>query len=1184
MRAKVSKLARGIFDKITPEILISVSIIDGKIQTSKAIYNSFTITSQNDLEMRGLIYSSNPRVLCKEKSFIGKEASIHYEISAVGCEAGDKIKGEFLIICNGGEFTVPYELVVESAYIETSMGPIRNLFHFTNLLQKDYEEALKIFCSKDFESVFLLRNQEQIGIYEGLLKGNSKKVALEEFLIYVNKKSRVELEIKDTEIDYLDFQTSIGAKIDIYKNTWGYCEIEADTEGDFLFIQKKQVTSDDFAGNLFEFPYFIDESKVHAGLNYGKIYFRTFTQAYEVIITVYKNAGNEEEKEKRRAGKEEIYNLVNLYFEFRLHKMTTELWCRNSLKIVSKLEEVEEYADFVKLVKMQIMITQKRRVDVAEDLTEMAEKFLESPKKQVVLHSYYLYVKSLYVRDESFTKDALKQVKAYYEKGNKDWRILWVILYLEKEYHKNKTLKLAMIREQYDLGCRSPFLYYEACEIINEQAEIITDLNEFELQVLWWGCKADMLGEEVAMTILELAIQRKKFNPLLFKTLGYLYKKYKRNIILEAICGILIRNGMMSHKYFCWYELGVKQELKLTGLYENYINTMPKEYTQELPKILLLYFAYHNNLSDKKKAFIYHYVIRNGKENPTMLRNYIPSIELFAKEQLSLGRMNEDLAVIYKTIVSKSMIKGKVSEAYPELLLTQHFVCSNPAVKNVILKHKELNEEIKYPVLDGEAYFPIYTDNYILLLEDKNARRYLSHLDYSIDPLMREEGALRYCYENTGGDIYLWLHISEKGSIYGEDREAKVEIYKKILEDPKIKGYYKNIFNWSIIDYYLDNYDGEHLKDSLIDIENEELSSVERTRLIELYIVRSMYDEAYRAMTLYGYDEISPRHLTKFCSRMIQMKEAREDDFLLELCAYVFSKGKYDESILEYLINYYYSTISDMLTLWRASRNFSVDTIGLAERLIVQALFTQVDTSDLIEVFEEYYIRGSKEIVIYGYLTHQAYLYFAKESNVSEKIFFYLEKEGLNKGELNSICKLALLKFYSNLSSLTKEQVNLGENYLEELVQAGKLFGFYKHLESKWRLPFALTDKTILEYKTETGNKVTLHYLSPEQINDTMKYEILTLKESYEGIYTKEFILFYGEELEYYITENDSINLRENSKLEIGEWKGRTSDTRYGLLNDIIVAYKEDDSVTLEELVKQYKESTHMAEKWFACL
>ena len=273
-----------------------------------------------------------------------------------------------------------------------------------------------------------------------------------------------------------------------------------------------------------------------------------------------------------------------------------------------------------------------------------------------------------------------------------------------------------------------------------------------------------------------------------------------------------------------------------------------------------------------------------------------------------------------------------------------------------------------------------------------------------------------------------------------------------------------------------------------------------------------------------------------------------------------------------------------MLTLWRASRNFSVDTIGLAERLIVQALFTQVDTSDLIEVFEEYYIRGSKEIVIYGYLTHQAYLYFAKESNVSEKIFFYLEKEGLNEGELNSICKLALLKFYSNLSSLTKEQVNLGENYLEELVQAGKLFGFYKHLESKWRLPFALTDKTILEYKTETGNKVTLHYLSPEQINDTMKYEILTLKESYEGIYTKEFILFYGEELEYYITENDSINLRENSKLEIGEWKGRTSDTRYGLLNDIIVAYKEDDPVTLEELVKQYKESTHMAEKWFACL
>ena len=1184
MKTKVSKLARGIFDKITPEIVLSVSVVDGKIQTNSTLLNSFTITSQNDLEIRGLIYSSNSRVHSREKSFIGKEAVIHYEISAIGCEAGDRIKGDFLIICNGGELTIPYELIVESAYIETSIGHIRNIFHFTNLVQEDYEEALKVFCSKVFAPILLSHNQEQINTYEGLLNGSSSKVALEEFLIYVDKKSRVELSIEDTEINYLDFQTSTLDNLYIDKNTWGYCEIQVETEGDFISINKKTFSTEDFAGNRYELPYFLDESKVHAGFNYGKIYLKTSTQSHEAIITVYKNTGDENLKEIRKVGKEEMYRLIQLYFEFRLHKMTTDLWCRNSLKIVARLEQIEEYADFIKLVKIQIWITQKRREDVVEGLTEMAEKLQENPKKQVILHSYYLYVKSLYVRDEVFSKDALRQVKDYYDNGNKDWQILWVILYLEKEYYKNKSLKLDTIRDQYYLGCKSPFLYYEACEIVKEQPGIITDLKEFELQILWWGCRAEMFNEEVAKAVLKLAINVKKFVPLLFKILEYFYGKYQRKIILETICGVLIRNGILGKRYFYWYELGVKGELNLTGLYENYINTMPKEYAVELPKIVLLYFAYHNNLSDKKKAFIYHYVIRKSKENPIMLRNYMPSIELFAKEQLSQGRINEDLAVIYKTIITKSMISGQIAEVYPSILLTQHFVCQDFTIKHVVIKHKEIDGEIKYPVVEGEAYFPIYTDNYAVLFEDKDKRRYISHVNYTIKPLMKEEGALRYCYENTGGDIYLCLHISEKGSIYREDLEPKVDMYKRILQYPGIKGYYKNIINWSIIDYYLDNYDGEHLGESLNTIEKDQLSSLERSRLIELFIVRSMYKEAYNSMLIYGYDDISSRHLTKFCTRMIRIREMKKDDFLLDLCVFVFHKGKYDETILEYLIRFYYSTTSDLLTLWRAARNFSVDTISLAERLIVQTLFTQVDSSNMLEVFEEYYIRASNKIVIYGYFAHQSYLYFAKECKIPEKLFFYIEKEGLNNGELIHICKLALLKYYSTKDSLSSGQVALGESYLEELVYAGKVFGFYKNLEAKLKIPYFLWDKSILEYKTETGNKVTLHYLFPEQMNETKKYEICELEESYEGIYTKEFVLFYGEQLQYYITEDDAINLKVNGNLEIADWNGRSKDSRYGLLNDIIVSYKNDDVDKLKDLIKRYGESTYVSEEWFTCL
>lgn len=1184
MRTKVSKLARGIFDKVTPELLFSVSIIDGKIQANSSLYGSFAISSQNDLDLRGLIYSNNPQVLCIEKTFIGKEITIHYEVHAVGNETGDKIRGEFLIICNGGEFTVPYEFIVDSPYIESSMGQIRNLFHFANLVQQDYEEALKIFCSKDFVSTFLLENQEQASVYEGLIKGSSAQVALEEFLIYVHKKSRIELSIENTEIEYPDFQASVGDKLYIHKNTWGYLEIQTEVDCDFIEVKKKIFSTDDFAGKIYELLYFIDEKKLHAGFNYGKLYLKTLTQNLEVTFTVYKSVGNQAERERKRIAKEGIYDLVQLYFDFRLHKITTDLWCKSSLNIVMKLEEFEEYEDFITLLKIQIWVTQKKKEYVLEALSEMKQKIQGNSMKQVFLHSYYLYVKSLYVRDNEFTKDALKQVKEYYKKNNRDFRLLWVIFYLEKEHFKDNSLILDEIRKQYYLGCNSPFLYFEACEIIKKQVDCITQLNDFELQILWWGCKLDLFNEEVAEVILELSIYVKNFHPLHLRVLIYLYRRFNKIIVLESICRMLIRNGMLAKKYFYWYELGIKNDLNLTGLYEHYINTMSEDYSGEIPKIVLLYFAYYNNLSDRKKAFIYHYVIEKAKENPTMLRNYMPSIEIFAKEQIVKGNISENLALIYKTVISKTMLTGQIAEAYPNLLLTQYFVCENPFIKNIIVRHKELDEESKYAVVNREAYFPVYTEGSTILLEDNNSKRYLLPENHSMKSLMNEESYLRVCSENTGGDIYLWLHICEKGNIYREGQDTRLEMYRKIVQYPELKQYYKNIISWSIIDYYLDNYDGDHLEESLKAIENHQLNLIERSRLVELYIVRSMYREAYSIMKISGYYEVSPRLLTKFCTRMIQMEERKEDSFLLGLCAYIFKKGKYDEIILEYLIIYYHSTTADMLLLWKTAKDFSVDTLALAERLIVQTLFTQVNPSNIFDVFEEYYIRGSKEIVIYAYLACQSFYYFAKDDRIPEKTFLYIEKEGLNNRELIPICKLALLKYYSIKDSLTEEQVALGEIYLKELLLSGKMFKFYKGLESKIRIPHFLKDKSILEYRTESGTQVTLHYLLPEQKSETRKYEVFNLEESYEGIYTKDFILFYKENLQYYITEEYTVNLSENGILEMEDWEEGSKKSRFGHLNAIILAHEENGGGEVEELVKSYDDLTYMVEEWFTIL
>lgn len=55
-------------------------------------------------------------------------------------------------------------------------------------------------------------------------------------------------------------------------------------------------------------------------------------------------------------------------------------------------------------------------------------------------------------------------------------------------------------------------------------------------------------------------------------------------------------------EYFRWFSLAVQQGLRLTRLYEYYVETMDISYQRELPKPLLMYFNYNDNtLGDSRR-------------------------------------------------------------------------------------------------------------------------------------------------------------------------------------------------------------------------------------------------------------------------------------------------------------------------------------------------------------------------------------------------------------------------------------------------------------------------------------------------------------------------------------------------------------------------------------------------------
>ena len=109
----------------------------------------------------------------------------------------------------------------------------------------------------------------------------------------------------------------------------------------------------------------------------------------------------------------------------------------------------------------------------------------------------------------------------------------------------------------------------------------------------------------------------------------------------------------------------------------------------------------------------------------------------------------------------------------------------------------------------------------------------------------------------------------------------------------------------------------------------------------------------------------------------------------------------------------------------------------------------------------------------------------------------------------------------------------------------------------------------------------SLHYSLDTEEKEQLEYRIEKMEHIYEGIYGKQMILFYGEKLQYYISEeNESgTGLTESDAVSISHWNSIGRDSRYDMLNDMCVSVEMQDEQTLAELMEQYLKKQKLVEK-----
>lgn len=1174
MNEVIDRILEGNFDYEKGSLDFSCSKLELSIGKGECVEGSFKLLGTPGRYTKGYVYSSDSRMECLTGEFVGCEEEIFYCFHGEALEEGDVVRGEFYVVSNQGEYYLPFVVNVEHTVLTSTLGNIKNLFHFANLAKASPEEAVGLFYSKDFERIFNGNDRQFYEYYLGMSVYPGNEQAVEEFLIGINKKQKIEY-LADT--DYIRLENPEGVVetgVTITRNGWGYTRLQIETEGDFLFTEKEVLSDDDFLGNACRLPVYVDGTLLHGGNNFGSV--RLFNAYQEIRVTIMVKCGALGNQGRRRKERQRlVLQLMEFYQAFRLKKIGSSTWIKESIKIVDKMTAADDKDVLARLFQAQLLITGERFNEAQWILEHVADILDFKEADEPVLEAYYLYLTSLIHREAEFVNQVTERVEYIFKRNRKEWQIAWLLLYLSEEYNRSSSKKWMFLEEQFERGCNSPVLYIEALFLLNANPSLLMKLGGFERQVLMYGAKHEQLNQDVVLQFVYLVQKEREFSVCLYRILQMCYAHRPDVQVLQEICSLLIKGNLSGREYFKWYALGVEKELRITRLYEYYLMSVDLNMTEPLPKIVLMYFSYQRSLGTELGAFVYANVHRYRDSFPELYENYRGTIEQFIIEQIGKKRINRDLAYLYKNLLEPRMLTKEVAEALAELIFVHQIELQREDISYVIVYRRDVLEPIYYPVSDSHAFVSLPGMDNTILFEDIRHNRYMVSVPYTMEKLMLPGKLVKLIAPLVENVQDFNIHMCTNGQETLEITQENEFRFKYLLEDDGISTEKKCTIAKRLVQYYYEKDKIRELDECLEALAPEAFSEKDRGSMMQLLVLRGMEEKAFSWLTVYGPFGVEPKVLVRLCSCIIRNTEYVENATLTEAVWYAFRKGKYEEVCLRYLILHFKGLIKDMRDIFKAAVDFDVVSYDLCERLLVQMLFSGAYVGEKTDIFKAYICTGAKAEIEEAFLSQCAYEYFVKD-RVTDGFVFWAMAARYNRGEsLHKVCKLAFIKYYAeNRAELTEETTEVLLVFLHEMLNEHihlKMFTEFLDLNDPYLN--RLLDRTIVEYKAHPKARAVIHYCLETAEGEKMEYLTEEMDEAYGGVCFKEFVLFFGDRLQYYIMEaqDGDEQLTESGTLQRSDTGNAGVDSKFALINDLSISSNLQDYETMDNLLTEYE-------------
>lgn len=1168
MRARIGQIAAGRFNGTKPILAFSEETIDLSVIEGRSEAGSFVIESTNQIKICGIVYSTNPRMECLNPHFEGEKVRIRYQFNSKGLTEGDACEGKFVIVCNQIEYSLSFCARITRLYAESSIGAVKSLDDFTRLAASNWDEAYHLFYNRNFLNTIPYDNVYERLTYEGFACARPSGQNMEEFLIGVNKKQPVSISVDKSEEIFMASKEPQSGCFTITKDNWGYTEIRLRTDCEFIKLSKPVLTLDDFIGKTYLYEYIIDASAMHAGRNFGRIYIDGVYQSFTIDITagVRDDDGSISDIAVTKDIKECMVGIMELYTSFRLKRIVTGVWANETISILNHLHALVPDEHMYELMKAQAFIINRQRQEAKWILDDFKHS---NPDKKAPIWGYYLYLMTLLEREPSYVDNMTHEVELIFYENPDSVLLFWVLLFLRDQYFDDSAGKLKDIKYWVLRGCSSPYLYIEAYYLISQDPYLIKELSVFELRILSWAVKEKALTKELAGAIFEAVDLAGGFDNRVYELLTAAYEICPEAEYVGIICSYLIKGHKNDTCFHKWFELGIENKLRLTGLYESYLLTMDDRQISPVPKIIQMYFSFDNKLPYRKLAVLYNNIIAAKETEPEVYHKYRKAMGRFAMDQAQLRHIDDNLAVLYEDMLELGFINEELSAAFSDIIYTHKLIVFDKRIVRAIIYQNEMKEPQIVPVTDQCAYFELFSNDYVILFEDSRGYRYVKSISYRLQRLMDAEKYLDRCISlSPDRPQYIVSHFKHVRD-YSDFTKDDLKLFKPVFYSESFSDSYKAVMGYRILKYcQLHDYE-DYVRPFLQSINFDTLQKDARKYLIDMLVSNRLYEKAYDMAMEYGIDMLAAASKVVLCENALKVQHV-DDDFMVQLAISAFKTGKYSDLVLKYLCENYTGPTDELINLWHAADKFSISSMKLDERILEQGIYTQIEPEKISDIFMEYYKRAGNEKLILAYISLVAHGYLHSGGCKADFIFDIIEKRFIGNRTLNDACQLALLKHFAEKTDITQAELEIEDTLLKYYIYNNMYFDFFARLDYRLLEKYFIYDKAFLQYESTPGTHVVLHYSRDE---DGEEFNSEDMVEMYDGIYVKTFVIFFGELIRYYITEehDNSIEVKESNRLTCNNIPGDNDHSRYNLINEMIISDTLSDETTLKSNIDEYK-------------